>query len=577
MRGGRGSRGRGGKGRGEGNRTPGIETRSNSELEAGGVAAQLIDNAGGAVAGESPEEPSKEYTDQQLQKEDPNSIMEEELKSLKNQLNMLQSHIQQIGEDKFNETPKQPNSSKEQEEEDADEFPPLNNQQPSKAMADSGVAVQTPRENRMNLSITTVTSTMPSWRDKVTAPISPVGMPLKYVPPTIENGCQIVHIESHDVVDLVKVWERAVVVYIVGGNVSIDILRGFIRKHWSWVSMPAIHRHEEGYFILRFNTENECEEILKGGPYFLNRAPLIVKKWTINFDFKEEIMRVIPVWIRLPNLPLHCWGEDTPSRIVSAVGVPVIADECTAKQLKVSYARVLVEVDITQDLVKEITVRDSTGREFVQKAIPEWKPFYCRKCNKVGHDCKDTNIETQSQQHHKGSEGGNVNGTKKTWIPASIAKIVKGVTSLTELRSKLAVDMVEEQAGNREYDQETVGICEDHKGMQQTHSNKEEAAAGTHLHTATDTLCQQQHGEGRTHLDLGSSTAQQVNDEEGWTPVAPSKAARKMQHRGSLHTIAYSQEHMSSPQENTRAAASSTSETIPTLNRDGNPQIPSPK
>ena len=25
-----------------------------------------------------------------------------------------------------------------------------------------------------------------------------------------------------------------------------------------------------------------------------------------NFDFKEEIMRVIPVWVRLPNLPLHC-------------------------------------------------------------------------------------------------------------------------------------------------------------------------------------------------------------------------------------------------------------------------------
>lgn len=110
--------------------------------------------------------------------------------------------------------------------------------------------------------------------------------------------------------------------------------------------MPTIHVHEDGFFIMRFNTDEECEEILKGGPYFLNKAPMIVKKWDKNFDFKDEILRVIPVWIRLPSLPLHCCGVEALSRIVSAVGVPIIADDCTAKQLKVSYARVLVEVDV---------------------------------------------------------------------------------------------------------------------------------------------------------------------------------------------------------------------------------------
>lgn len=209
-------------------------------------------------------------------------------------------------------------------------------------------------------------------------------MTLKFVPPLLENGIQVVQFESHDVIDLVNIWERAIVVYVVGGNTIAEILRGFIRKHWSFVNMPNIHTHEDGYFILKFNTENECNEVLKGGPYFLNRAPMIVKKWNMDFDFKEEIMRVIPVWIRLPSLPLHYWGEESLSRIVNAVSVPILADECTAKQLKVSYARVLVEVDITQEFVKEIKIRDNTGREFTQKAIPEWRPFYCRVCHKNG-------------------------------------------------------------------------------------------------------------------------------------------------------------------------------------------------
>ena len=116
----------------------------------------------------------------------------------------------------------------------------------------------------------------------------------------------------------------------------------------------------------------------------------MVKKWSTNFDFKAEILRVMPVWIRLPSLPLHFWGEETPSRIVSAVGVPNLADDCIAKQLKVSYARVLVEVDITKEFVKDIKVRNSTRREFTQRAIPKRRPFFCHKCNKVGHICKES-------------------------------------------------------------------------------------------------------------------------------------------------------------------------------------------
>ena len=225
-------------------------------------------------------------------------------------------------------------------------------------------------------------------------------------------------------------WDRAVVLYVVGGNTSANIIRGFIRKHWSHVLMPTIHEHEDGYFIIKFSSKSECSEILKGGPYFLNRVSLVVKKWSANFDFKEEILRVIPVWVRLPNLPLHCWGAETLSRIVSVVGVPVLADEYTMTQKKVSYARVLVEVDITQEFVKEISVRDNTGKEFTQKAIPEWRPFFCRNCNKVGHDCKEKYESHHQHGEQFGKDDKEVNGEKNMWVPRSIANLLKGAMSV---------------------------------------------------------------------------------------------------------------------------------------------------
>ena len=328
-----------------------------------------------------------------------------------------------------------------------------------------------------------------SWKDKVSTPSAlSLGMPLKFVPPSLENGKPVLHIEAQDVENLAKIWDNAVVFYVVGGKTSVDIIRGFIRKQWSHVIMPTIHEHEDGFFILKFKIESECSEILKGGPYFLNRAPIVIKKWSANFDFKSEILRVIPVWVRLPSLPLHCWGAETLSRIVSAVGVPVLADECTMNQRKVSYARVLVEVDITQDFVKDISVRDNTGRDFIQKAIPEWRPFFCRKCNKVGHDCRDKNEPLHHPRDQPGIAEKETSGDRKMWIPRTIAKVLKGAMSVEELRSNLAT------VAPQEKEKLEIECNPSHKPQNQ---------------------------------NINSKNTQKEGNEEGWTPVAPGKAARR--------------------------------------------------
>lgn len=42
-------------------------------------------------------------------------------------------------------------------------------------------------------------------------------------------------------------------------------------------------------------------------------------------------------------------------------------DKCTTKKLRVSYARVLVEVDVSAELKREITIRDPRGSKLIQK------------------------------------------------------------------------------------------------------------------------------------------------------------------------------------------------------------------
>lgn len=73
------------------------------------------------------------------------------------------------------------------------------------------------------------------------------------------------------------------------------------------------------------------------------------------------------------------------SRGGSLPGVPLYADACTSQQLRVSFARLLIEMNIR--LPEEIQFEDANGLVHTQKVQYEWKPPFCTICNKVGHSC----------------------------------------------------------------------------------------------------------------------------------------------------------------------------------------------
>lgn len=116
------------------------------------------------------------------------------------------------------------------------------------------------------------------------------------------------------------------------------------------MSKPTIFLHDDGYFIIKFANEVDKNVVLCVGPHMYLGRPTVVKPWTPGFDFHAELMKTVPLWVRFPNLPLNCWSSDSLSRIGSLVGVPLYADKCTSRQMRVSFVRLLIEVDVTQEL-----------------------------------------------------------------------------------------------------------------------------------------------------------------------------------------------------------------------------------
>ncbi|XP_056687832.1 uncharacterized protein [Spinacia oleracea] len=197
------------------------------------------------------------------------------------------------------------------------------------------------------------------------------GFALNFIAPTVCDGTPIAVLDKNEIQKMNDLWGNATVMYVVGEKPSIGAILRFIEKEWHQVSKPQIFLHDEGYFVIRFQSKKDKESVLVAGPHMFFGKPMIVKPWTASFNFQEEILRVVPVWVRLSNLPLSCWGGDSLSRIGSLLGDPLFANECTSKKQRISFARILIEVDVTD---KVNTTRFRSADVQRKKVVKVWKP-----------------------------------------------------------------------------------------------------------------------------------------------------------------------------------------------------------
>nr|XP_009800683.1 PREDICTED: uncharacterized protein LOC104246568 [Nicotiana sylvestris]XP_016467830.1 PREDICTED: uncharacterized protein LOC107790416 [Nicotiana tabacum] len=137
---------------------------------------------------------------------------------------------------------------------------------------------------------------------------------------------------------------------------------------------------------------------------YANNRPVIMKAWTAEFDFDAEDLKIIPIVIKLPNLPLCCWNASALSKIGSGFDQPIYADACTSNTERISYARILVEVDVTKVLPNVIKIKDPKGRIMAQEIWYDWKPTYCPRCMQIGHNCQQKQINTVGVEKKTGQQ-----------------------------------------------------------------------------------------------------------------------------------------------------------------------------
>ena len=224
------------------------------------------------------------------------------------------------------------------------------------------------------------------------------GRSMSFIAPKIVNGEVEVLIAKEDIRAEIQFWEPSLVLYVLGGEMSMNGVKNFMARFWNFVPLPDIYYNEEGYFILRFKDFNDRDEVLMRGPYTFRSMPILIREWRPDFNLKTDFLRTLPLWVKFPQLPIYLWGDTSLNKIGSAVGNPFVTDECTANRLRVSYAIILVEVDVTKDLPRSIMICDDSGNKMEQRIEFEWRPAFCKSCQKLGHNCDKPKVQTKQWQ-----------------------------------------------------------------------------------------------------------------------------------------------------------------------------------
>ncbi|OIT02999.1 hypothetical protein A4A49_04669 [Nicotiana attenuata] len=226
------------------------------------------------------------------------------------------------------------------------------------------------------------------------------GLKLNYYPPVVKDGKKIVKLNLVEVEEQNRRWRTSLIGYVIGGSPQFKEMLKFVYGVWHFASTPQVLIHDEGYFIFKFESDDDRDMVLQNGPYTFNNRPMMLKIWEPDFQMSKESTKNVPVWVNFPGLPIQYWTAENLGRIASSIGTPICTDKLAAQEARVSYARMLIEMDVSQTLPETMLIEVAEGKTREQTLSYDWHPSFCHDCLTIRHDTGKFNGQAEKEKQH---------------------------------------------------------------------------------------------------------------------------------------------------------------------------------
>ena len=203
----------------------------------------------------------------------------------------------------------------------------------------------------------------------------------------------------------------------------------------SWHCEAKLTIHESGWLVYQFQNVDDKLAVLAEGPYSVYGRPLLMQPMSEYFDFSAENMTTVPVWVRFPNLPLKCWSIQGLSKIASVLGKPLQSDKFTATMERLSFARVLIELDLLDDLPSSIPICLPNCTTLNQSVVYEMLPKFCKHYRVLGHStgaCTKFSIPDDADKEGLSDKAGLPTGPSQERRVSALQRLGKGLQTNKE-------------------------------------------------------------------------------------------------------------------------------------------------
>lgn len=137
-------------------------------------------------------------------------------------------------------------------------------------------------------------------------------------------------------------------------------------------------------FQFLFDSEADMRMVLESGAWTFNDWSMTLERWVENPP--EDYLKVLPIWIRLRNIPINNNTEATIEEIAGHIGQVTHVAYDPLKPQSRGYVRVRVLFDVNRPLRNSRKVQTPTG-EIVDIGI-EYERIRkrCYQCQRLTHD-----------------------------------------------------------------------------------------------------------------------------------------------------------------------------------------------
>ena len=219
-------------------------------------------------------------------------------------------------------------------------------------------------------------------KDPQSAAASPSSQPKSYIVDKLDDIPSL-EVKNKEVTQLFSTLQTHALICRFNGFWP----RSYDLHNWiytNWTTNCQILLCSKGFFVVQFDSQEDYQKIIEQGPWFWGRAGLFLTPWFPDFDANTMVVTKMPVWVRLPNLPLPLWHHLVLEEIGNLLGKFIKSDTDRNEQGLFTYARICVEIDLSKGLPDKFQLIYEKHK-WIQALDYENTAFRCRFCHLTGH------------------------------------------------------------------------------------------------------------------------------------------------------------------------------------------------